>query len=70
MSPVITTQLTGIFCKLCQAIGILAFIAGAVGFYMGSQGQDRALQVPTMIALVLGPPVWAFGKIGGWCFHK
>jgi hypothetical protein len=40
MSPITTTQRRGDFWKLCQAIGILVFIGGLIGFYRASQGHD------------------------------
>ena len=71
----VTTEATGKGWKAIQGLGCLGVLGGIVLMGIGLSMIDRAAKEPSplgvfgAICLMLGLPVYLFGRIGAWWFH-
>ncbi|MGP0068629.1 MAG: HIRAN domain-containing protein [Isosphaeraceae bacterium] len=71
----VTTQATGKSWKAIQGLGCLGILGGIVLIGIGISMIDRAAKEPSpvgvfgAICLILGLPLYLFGRIGAWWFH-
>ncbi len=65
-----TIEQTGKLWKFIQLVGVLGVLVGTgMIFVMLLDGCSPAVGAWGTVAVLLGLPIWAIGRVGAWWFH-